>query len=112
MTPDREAAMLFIFLFGHYPILKVSIEKIKSHLLEWVVKIAVFNISVISCYWLILNIFMPNVLDSLSDWGKYGILIFLGFANLTFILYDFFLSSAAALYCKWFRTKFLRKFKK
>ena len=112
MTPDREAAMLFIFLFGHYPILKVSIEKIKSHFLEWILKIAVFNICVISCYWIILNIFMPNVLDSLSEWGKYGALIFLGLANLTFILYDFFLGSAATLYCKWFRTKFLRKFKK
>ena len=58
-----------------------------------------------------MNVFMPGILDSLSDWGQYGILIFLAAANGVFIFYDFFLSSMANLYVEWFRPKFLRKFK-
>ena len=111
ITPDKEATMLFIFLFGYYPILKSIIEKIKSRFVEWVIKITVFNVAVICSYWILINVFgAGQVLDSLGDWGKYGLLVFLGLGNISFIMYDvFWLSSAVNLYVKWFRPKFLRK---
>ena len=110
ITPDKESAMLFIFLFGYYPILKSIIEKVKSRVTEWIIKMAVFNISVVSAYWLLMNVFgMGQLLDSLGDWGKYGVLIFLGLANLAFVMYDYALSSVVDSYIKWFRPKFLRK---
>ncbi|MEG0229976.1 MAG: hypothetical protein RR640_05165, partial [Oscillospiraceae bacterium] len=34
ITPDREAATLFIFFFGQYPITKALLEKIKNKVLE------------------------------------------------------------------------------
>lgn len=109
MTPDREASLIYIFLLGYYPILKILLEKVRSRIIEWILKIAVFNISVISCYWLFINIFMPTALDSLNDWGRYGVLIFLLLSNVVFLIYDYFLNSVAELYCKWFRPTFLRK---
>ena len=112
ITPDKESAMLFIFLFGYYPILKSILEKTKSRILEWIIKIAVFNVSVVSAYWLIINVFgMGQVLDSLGEWGKYGVLIFLGLANFAFVMYDYALSGIVDSYIKWFRPKFLRKIK-
>ena len=111
-TPDKEAAMLFIFLLGYYPIVKSLIEKINNRVLEYVIKYAVFNVSVVSCYWIIINVFgMAKVFDSLGDWGKYGILIFLALANVVFLIYDKFISSMVDLYIRWFRPKFLKKIK-
>lgn len=109
MTPDKEANLIFIFILGYYPILKVILERLKSKILEYLLKFLIFNVAVLSCYWLLINIFMLNVLQDLSDWGKYGVLAFLGFANIVFLIYDFFLSSVANFYCKWFRKKVLRK---
>ena len=110
VTPDREAAFLFIFFFGYYPIVKGLIEKMKLSVVRWIVKFAVFNVSTISCYFIIINFFgMEEVFDSLNELGKYSLLIFWAAANFTFVIYDLFLNSAAVVYTKWFRTKFLRK---
>lgn len=112
-TPDKEAALLFIFLLGYYPILKSVIERLKSRVFEWVLKLLTFNISVICCYWLVINVFgMGQILEDLGDWGQYGLLVFLGMGNVVFIVYDFFLTSLVAMYTKWFRPKFLRKINK
>ena len=112
ITPDKEAALLFIFLFGYYPILKSLLEKVPSRVLEWICKLAVFNISVVSAYLLIIYVFgMNQFLDSLGNWGKYGLGFFMLFANVSFVLYDFSLSNLIEAYIKWFRPKFLRKFK-
>ncbi len=110
ITPDREAAFLFIFFFGYYPIVKGLIEKLKSHPIQWIIKILCFNISVISCYWVMINLFnMSEVFESINEFGKYSILIFLAAANFTFWIYDWFLASVAKAYTEWFRPKFLRK---
>ena len=48
MTPDREAAIMFICFFGHYPIIKVIIERrIPNRILEWVVKLLTFNACIV-----------------------------------------------------------------
>lgn len=112
ITPDKEAAVIFIFFFGHYPITKIALEKIKSRVVEWIAKMAVFNACVISGYWLIINVFnMTAILDDLGQYGQYALLIFLLCANAVFVLYDFTVSSCVAAYIKWFRPKFLKKLK-
>ncbi|MBR3920974.1 MAG: hypothetical protein IKJ47_03460, partial [Oscillospiraceae bacterium] len=52
ITPDREAAFLYIFFFGYYPIVKGLIEKVKTGVLRWLLKFAVFNVSTVTCYFL------------------------------------------------------------
>ena len=42
LLAEKEAAILYLFFFGHYPILKGLIEKIKKAVIEWVLKISVF----------------------------------------------------------------------
>ena len=113
ITPDKEAAMLFIFLLGYYPIMKALIEKIRKPVVEWLIKFVLFNASTISCYWLIINLFnMQEVFDSLNDFGRYSIPIFIGAANIVFVIYDLFLNTMALSYVNWFRPKFLRKINK
>lgn len=112
-TPDKEAALLFIFLLGYYPILKSIIERLSSRVFEWIIKFLVFNISVICCYWLVINAFgMGQILEDWGKWGQYGMLIFLAMGNVVFVIYDLFLTSVIVMYTKWFRPKFLRKINK
>lgn len=113
MTPDREAAIMFIAFFGHYPILKGIIErKIPSRVLEWVVKMLSFNICIVLGYLFVINIMgITEVLDSFGDFGRYSVLVLLALGNVVFIIYDFALTRVISMYINWFRPKFLRKVK-
>lgn len=50
ITPDREAMLMFVFFFGHYPIIKAGLERIRLRPLEWLVKFGVFNACVLAAY--------------------------------------------------------------
>lgn len=106
ITPDREAALLFVLFFGHYPIVKSYLERIKHRVLEWMAKLAVFNLCVIACYALIYFVFnMQDVAASFGEFGRYGALIFLAAGNVVFVLYDYTLSALVRFYLAWVRPK-------
>lgn len=108
ITPDREAALLFIAFFGYYPILKSIFEKL-PRVIEYVLKFLVFNLAIIGAYYLIINILgMPDIL---SEFEEVGIPLMLGLGNVTFLIYDIAISKIVTLYIKWFKPKILRKFK-
>ncbi len=110
LTPDREAALLFLFFFGHYPVLKSLIEQRGKALIEWVLKLSVFNLCVLGCYALIFYVFqLQYVIDSFGEFGQYTLPVFLGLGNVVFVLYDFTLSSLARFYCRWVRVKLFRR---
>ncbi len=111
LTPDREAAVMFIAFFGYYPILKSVFEKLKFRVLEWILKFAVFNVAVVGAYYVIINFLgMPDIMSEINELGQYGLWIFLGLANVTFLIYDIAITKLVTLYIKWFKPKFLRKF--
>ena len=108
ITPDREAALLFIAFFGYYPILKSIFEKL-PRVIEYVLKFLVFNLAIVGAYYLIINILgMPDIL---SEFEEVGIPLMLGLGNVTFLIYDIAISKIVTLYIKWFKPKILRKFK-
>ncbi|MEG1994437.1 MAG: hypothetical protein RR048_05945 [Oscillospiraceae bacterium] len=111
IVPDREAAMMFVGFFGYYSILKGKIDKIKSKLLKIGVKFAVFNTAVIAVYTIIIKVLgMTDILEEMSTFGEYTLLIMLLMGNVVFVVYDIALSRVAVAYIYWFRPKFLRKF--
>ena len=108
ITPDREAALLFIAFFGYYPILKSIFEKL-PRIIEYVLKFLVFNVAIVGAYYVIINVFgMPDIL---SEFQKVGIPLMLGLGNVTFLVYDIAITKIITLYVKWFKPKILRKFK-
>ncbi|MCL2055489.1 MAG: hypothetical protein FWG90_13805 [Oscillospiraceae bacterium] len=114
VTPDKQAAIFFIFFFGYYPVLKLELEKRlkKLRVIRWVLKFAAFNAAIVSSYYLIINIF--GAMDFFAEFGftgKYLIAGLLGFGNIVFILYDSTLSLMIITYIKWFRPTFLKKIK-
>ncbi|NLZ47056.1 MAG: hypothetical protein GX896_10240 [Clostridiales bacterium] len=109
VTPVKDASLLFILFLGYYPILKSTLEKIKSKILSWGAKIAIFNAAVIIFYQILIRfISSSEMLEEVNAFGKYGAWILLGFANIVFVVYDIALTRLISSYYNWFRKKFLR----
>lgn len=109
ITFDKEAALIFIMLFGHYPILRIYIEKIQLKGIRWLIKFAVFNICVVAYFYVTVYIFgLDQMLEEFGEFGRYGAYIMLGIANVIFVLYDINLDNIYRMY----RQKLMPKFRK
>lgn len=97
IVAEPEAKMLYILFFGFYPIVKAVFEKIKSRLIEYILKFAVFNAAVILAYAVFAVLFSIDVGD-MGDFGKYSAIILLFAANIVFVVYDIAVSRMAQFY--------------
>ncbi len=111
MTPDYEANLLFIMFMGYYPILYVYITKnIRLTALRRLIKIAVFNIAVISFALIFQYLFTGvDLYEGLEMFGKYAPLALLGVANVFFFFYDRLLGMLTDMYTRWFRKRILTR---
>ena len=97
LTAEPEAKMLFVLFFGYYPILKAVFEKLKSRVLEYLLKFAVFNAAVIVSYGFVAALIGVDLSD-MGDFGKYTSIVLLVAANVVFPIYDAAVSKMAAFY--------------
>lgn len=101
LTFDKESVLLFIMFFGHYPITRFIINRIKSKPLRTAVKISVFNICVIAFFMFTTYILkLTAFLEEIKAFGKYGIPAILIFVNIIFILYEYNLNIFYEIYRK------------
>ncbi|MBR7070730.1 MAG: hypothetical protein IKI29_00970 [Clostridia bacterium] len=107
---EREAALLYLFLLGYYPIMKAVIERIGKLWLEWLCKISVFAASVGACYAVLAFVFDFN-LGEFGNFEKYGSILFLVLATVTFVLYDIGLSRLSGVYALRFHRIFKKTFR-
>ena len=85
MAPDREAAAVFLFL-GYYPILKPKLDRMK---LGSVLKVLLFNASILLMYWLLIQIFgMAELAEEYREMGIVMTAVLLVAGNVTFFLTD------------------------
>lgn len=109
LVPDKEMALIFLFFFGFYPLLKAQLERIRPKGLQWAAKLLVFNGCVLCMYGLILFVFsMGVVVEEFEEMGKAfaALLLFLG--NLVFVIYDIALVRIVGLYCAKMRPRLMR----
>ena len=113
ITPDKEAVLMFVMLFGYYPILRRVIERnIRLFPARLVVKTAVFNAAAVAVYYLIIAISGMSIYDFLDDFsflGKNLLLKILIIMNVIFIMYDRTLDLLESSYVNWFRKTYLGK---
>lgn len=109
IVPSKEAAMMFVFFFGYYPIVKAKLEKIPFRLVEYILKFALFNGAVITCYALIVALFGLGAVIENGPLGKFSLFILLGLGNVAFIIYDAAVTRMTFFYLRWFRPRILRK---
>lgn len=110
ITFDKEAALIFIMFFGHYPIIRFYIQKIPLSLFRLTIKLLIFNICIIGYFYVTVFIFgLDEMLDEFDDLGRYGAYIMLGICNVIFLIYDLDLDFMYKLYRKKLMPKFRKK---
>jgi hypothetical protein len=97
LIAEKEAAVLYVCLLGFYPILKSVIERLKNGLLEWIIKLAVFNIAVCAAYF-VLSAVIGLSAEDFGILGKYGVYILLALGNIVFVIYDIAISRFSIVY--------------
>ena len=88
---EKEASLLFVFFFGVYPIIKSSIEKCRSRVLEYILKYLFFNATILIAYVFIIFVFGISM-EVIEGLGAYTYLVLLALGNIVFIIYDIALS--------------------
>ena len=101
LATDKEAALMYLIFFGYYPIIKSFIERIHNRVVQYIVKLAVFNVCMIAAFFIAVKLLsIPQ--DSFTLFGIYMPWAFLIAGNLVFILYDFCVTKLVTICFKTF----------
>ncbi len=105
----KDAALLYLFLFGLYPLLQFSFERIRIRPIRIMVKLVYFNLSALAAVWVAGLLFsIPFFESDFAWWMIAGLLVI---ANLVFLFYDLALYKFSYLYDVKYSEKFRRLFK-
>ncbi|SHH67916.1 hypothetical protein SAMN02745135_01643 [Caloranaerobacter azorensis DSM 13643] len=92
IIPNKLIMVPYVIYFGYYGIIKYYIEKINNILIEWIIKIVLFNLFVYATYIIAVNLFISNIDIKLPIW------IILLLLQVFFIIYDICYSLAIKYY--------------
>lgn len=110
LVPEKEVAVMYLVLFGYYPIIKSLIESKFPAVIEWIIKIVCFVATMAGSYYLMMK-FMGVTIDEVDEWGVMAYPILLGMGTLAFIIYDIALTKIITLYIEKWQKHFKRYFK-
>lgn len=97
ICPNKEAALCFTLFLGFYPLAKELIEKLRLKIVQYILKLLLFNASAITIYFLLLFVFsMPE--DSFEYFGINIPGIFLAVLNVVFLIYDLAITMFLVVY--------------
>lgn len=84
----------------------------KSRAVQCIIKFAVFNLSILAAYGLMIYVFqMPDVMTEMGTLGQFTGLVTLLAGNIVFIVFELALTRIFYFYRHFFRPHFLRKVK-
>lgn len=94
---DKEAACFFCLFFGYYPTLKALLDPVRNRVLQWVLKLLVFNAAAVLLYGVgIYLLGLPPESFSIAGIRAEWLLLLAG--NVVFVLYDRAVGGVAVLY--------------
>lgn len=101
LVTDKEAALYYAAFLGYYPIIKGLIERISSKVVQYIIKIVLFNAAMIAAFYIGIKILsVPE--ESFNLFGVYLPWLFLLIGNIIFVLYDLCITRLVTLYLlKW-----------
>lgn len=101
ITFDKEASLIFIMFFGHYPLLRIYLNKIKITIFRRIIKFAIYNICILAYFYSTVYLLgLTEMLDEINGWGEKGGIIMLAFVNVFFAAYDFNIDGFMNIYRK------------
>ena len=87
--PDKEVALIFVFLLGYYPLVKPRFERIRPPVLRGLCKLLLCNAAVAAMYGLILLLIPAgSIAQELRATALILSLATLAMGNVAFLLYD------------------------
>lgn len=92
LLPQKMPAVMYFVFFGYYPIIKEKLERIRSKLILWLIKILIFNAAIL------VSIFVAKRFLMLTETIFVFEIVFILLANLTLILYDIAMTRAVTFY--------------
>jgi len=98
LLPEKEAPVMYIFIFGLYPIIKKYFERIPRRIPEYLAKFAYFNLAAAAAV-AIATFVLGIPLDD-GSLGKWLIPALLAAGNIAFLVYDYTLTLAVTLYVR------------
>ena len=98
-VPDKEVALVFVFLLGYYPLVKPRLERIRLPLVRGLCKLLLCNGAVLAMYGLVL-LLVPagSIAEELRTTALAVSLVTLAMGNAAFLLYDRALHNMLMLY--------------
>ena len=107
---NKEAAIMYVAFFGYYPIIKSILEKHIRSFVCWIVKYLIFNVAMVSSYFITTRIFMISFED-IESLGKFALPLLLLAGNVLFVIYDIMLTRLVSVYLYRWRKSIKRVFK-
>lgn len=106
---DKEAALLYILLFGHYPIIKKYLDKISPSIIRIIVKIILFNICIATETVLTIKLLgSDEFFREMIKKGMIWIIIYFVGINFVCLSYDYCLKGLVIAYNKRLKPKLKR----
>ena len=98
-VPDKEVALIFVFLLGYYPLAKPKFERIRPAVLRFVCKLLLCNGAVLAMYGLVfLLVPAGSISQELRTTALAVSLATLAMGNVAFVLYDRALHNMLMMY--------------
>ena len=98
-VPDKEVALIFLFLLGYYPLVKPKFDRIRPRALQVAAKLVLCNAAVLLMYGLILLLIPAGAISQeLRTTAIAASLVTLAMGNVAFLLYDRALHNMLQMY--------------
>ncbi len=96
LVADKECMLMYVMLFGFYPIIQSGFDKIKISFIKIIVKLVIFNFLLTLIQVILVYIFGIPFLE--EGEGKWLIILFVILMNMLFFIYDKLLTALTKLY--------------
>ena len=99
IMPDKEPALIYALVLGYYPVLKKKIDTIHIAFLRVLCKIAVFSITMVFAYALLIAVFAaPELAAEFADGGRPMLVALFLMGNVAFLINDRALAIVTVIY--------------
>lgn len=110
LVTSKECALMFVMNFGYYPLIKNYLDKFRPKLLQWLVKLLIFNLSVAAVELICIYVFNIPFFEG----ERFSLIFLLAYAflmNVVFVMFDLFLGVFIKIYSLKFEGRIKRLFK-
>ncbi|GHV47215.1 hypothetical protein FACS189499_04340 [Clostridia bacterium] len=112
LVPQFEANCYYIALLGYYPLLRDVFMKLKNRAVRFLVKMIVFNVTVVAAFKVTCAILGTDAMLEGLDWfGEFAVYALWAMANIAFLSYDYALRLFFTAYEKLLKPKLKRRMK-